>query len=233
MIASKVDISMDTLANGNAKLLRDETLSSIEASLKALEVDTVDLMQIHETDLQILRNEEVLRALEDARQQGKIRFIGASCRSERVALAALQTKLFHTLQVPLNILDREMTAQIFPLAAERGIGVLARSIFLRGVLTSNVNTIPERLLPLKKAAFAALEQCKDEVQSLSELALRFSLSYDAVSSVILGVRSRSELESNVSDFKRGPLLLTQVRKLCRISVPDPSLVNPQKWSDIV
>jgi len=233
VIASKVDISAAALHSGDEQFLANEISNSIESSLKALQLDSIDLMQIHETTLEVIRKDQVIRSLEDARQQGKIRFIGVSCRDQEVALAALQTGKFDALQVPFNLLNRGMSTQVFSDANSRHVGLLARSIFLRGVLTDNINNIPKRLLPLKKAAFVALERCKHGVQSLSELALRFTLSYDEVTSVILGVRSLLELELNVADFQKGPLSHPDVVKLRQICVSDPSLLEPHNWSDLI
>lgn len=233
VIASKVDIPTAVLAGEGEKCLRNKVLGSIECSLKALKVEAIDLMQIHETDLAILASDVVLKSLEDARQQGKIRFIGASCRNEQIALAALEKESFDVFQVPFNLLNRGMCTQVFSGAKQRRLGLLARSIFLRGVLTDNVNSIPNRLSPLKKAALQALGRCRAEVQSLSEMALRFALAFDEVTSVILGVRSIPELESNIVNSQKGPLSCAHITELCRISVSDSSLMEPQMWSDLI
>src|SRR5262249_54569631 len=116
LIASKVDISPEALHSRNDKFLSDEITDSIESSLKALGVDAIDVMQIHETSPEIIAKDQVIRSLEDARQQGKIRFIGASCREQEVALAAIHAGVFDTLQVPFNILNRGMSIDVFPCA---------------------------------------------------------------------------------------------------------------------
>ena len=103
--------------------MRQAIFDSIEASLKALRVETIDLMQIHNTTAAIVRDEEVLRALEDARQAGKFRFLGASCYGEEAPLAALDNRCISTLQVPFNVLDRKLMRNVFPKAVERRVDV--------------------------------------------------------------------------------------------------------------
>jgi len=159
-----------------------EISSSIESSLQSLGIETLDILLIHNTSVNALKSEEVRTALQDAKQQGKVRFIGASCYADDLPAEVLSYPDFRVMQVPFNLLDQKMAAGFFQAALTNGIGVFARSIYLRGVLTPQVNYLPERLLPLKAAAFKALEIAGDEVRGLSELALRFSLSFSGVSS---------------------------------------------------
>jgi aryl-alcohol dehydrogenase-like predicted oxidoreductase len=113
------------------------------------------------------------------------------------------------------------------------VGILVRSAFLRGVLTSQVDSIPPRLTPVRDAALEIFAQARHAVQSLSEMALRFCLSYPEVSSTIIGVRSEQELESNVADAEKGALPRELVNQLCQVSVPDERLLDPQNWQDLI
>jgi aryl-alcohol dehydrogenase-like predicted oxidoreductase len=210
-----------------------EISSSIESSLRSLGIETLDILLIHNTSVNALKSEEVRTALQDAKQQGKVRFIGASCYADDLPAEVLSYPDFRVMQVPFNLLDQKMAAGFFQAALTNGIGVFVRSIYLRGVLTPQVNCLPERLLPLKAAAFKALEIAGDEVKGLSELALRFSLSFSGVSSVLIGVKNVSELESNLADAERGVLseeLLTQLRT---IDLGVSSMVDTRTWQDVI
>jgi aryl-alcohol dehydrogenase-like predicted oxidoreductase len=96
-----------------------------------------------------------------------------------------------------------------------------------------VNALPARLSPLKEAALHALGQFPGEVHSLSELALRFALSFDELTSVVIGVRSVTELESNMTDCNRGRLLPDQIQRLCELSVVEPALVDTRNWGTLI
>ncbi|HZJ44299.1 MAG TPA: aldo/keto reductase [Pyrinomonadaceae bacterium] len=210
-----------------------EISSSIESSLQSLGIETLDILLIHNTSVNALKSEEVRTALQDAKQQGKVRFIGASCYADDLPAEVLSYPDFRVMQVPFNLLDQKMAAGFFQAALTNGIGVFARSIYLRGVLTPQVNRLPERLLPLKAAAFKALEIAGDEVRGLSELALRFSLSFSGVSSVLIGVKNVSELESNLADAERGVLsaeLLTQLRT---VDLGVSPMVDTRTWQDVI
>jgi len=232
-IASKVRIPDDGRTPPNSKRLRRAVFDSIETSLKTLRVDAIDLMYIHNATSEVLKCEEALVSLEEARRQGKVRFLGASCYGEPNSLAALQDRRFQVLQVPFNFLDLRMRARVFPRAAAQGVGILTRSTFLRGVLTSRVSTIPSKLAPLREAALSALAKCGKEVTSLAELALRFSLSLDEIASVIIGVRSTEELESNLSDAAPGALPPEQLQTLLNATVADETLVDVRNWADMI
>ena len=85
------------------KQLRRAILRSIEASLKSLGLETIDLMLIHNTTLECLQSEDVLLALEEARQQGKVRFLGASAYGETMLLDVMKRDAFQVLQLKLDL----------------------------------------------------------------------------------------------------------------------------------
>lgn len=231
LIASKVAISDGSMSD--AKNSSKEITTSIETSLRALQTETIDLVQIHNTSTQILNTEEVIRALEDARLQGKVRLLGVSCDEEAVALRAVEMANFHVLQTPLNLLNRSIVPHVIPRATQQGIGILVRSAFLRGILTENVYSTPAPLSGLKNAALGLWEQFQGEALSLSELALRFCLSFGEVSSVIIGVRSISELESNIADASGNRLSPQQLNRILCMPLPDQLPVDPRKWGGLI
>ena len=110
---------------------------------------------------------------------------------------------------------------------------MGRSAFLRGVLTGKLSSVPDALLPVKQAAAVAAQQCAGEVQNLSELALRYCLSFDAVSTVVIGVRSVEELEVNVTDANKGSLSPDCIARLDGIKIEDHTLVTPGTWQGFI
>ena len=106
-ISSKVLLSKDA-PQKRLPALREEIFGSIEASLRALKLEALDILLIHNTLLEHLRDEDILACLEEAQQQGKVRFLGASCYGVEVPMAVLQQPLFRVLQAPFNLLDQKM-----------------------------------------------------------------------------------------------------------------------------
>jgi aryl-alcohol dehydrogenase-like predicted oxidoreductase len=231
-IASKVFLSKDA-GQKSFSALHEEIFTSIEASLRALRLETLDLLLIHNTALEHLRRAEILTCLEEAQQQGKVRFLGASCYGEEAPLAVLKESSFRALQVPFNLLDQTMNRQVFPRAAAQKVGIFVRSAYLRGVLTSQVHSIPERLAPLRSRALQVLAVLDKEVNSLAEAALRFCLSLSAVSSVVIGVKSVAELEANLADASQGILPEELMPPLQALSFGDDPIVDPRNWQDLI
>ena len=117
---------------------------SIEESLRALQIDSIALLHIHNATPEILRYISVQDALSEAQSQGKIQHIGATCYQEEGALAVMDCPLFSVIQVPFNLLNQQMSQRVFPEASKRNIGIFVRSAFLRGVLTYQINSLPSR-----------------------------------------------------------------------------------------
>lgn len=102
---------------------------SLEGSLRRLACDYVDLLQIHDLGLPTLRrNPAVLETLNALQAEGKIRALGISAKSPDEALAAVQEFGLQVVQINFNMMDpRAIQNGLLSLAAERGIGVIART----------------------------------------------------------------------------------------------------------
>ena len=139
VIATKVHGRMRPGPNG-AGLSRKAILAEIDASLRRLGTDYVDLYQIHRWD-PATPIEETLEALHDVVKAGKARYIGASSMfawqfSKALYLAERHGwTRFATMQNHLNLLHREEEREMLPLCRDQGIGVIPWSPMARGKLT--------------------------------------------------------------------------------------------------
>jgi 1-deoxyxylulose-5-phosphate synthase len=123
-------------------LSRKHILSGIDASLQRLELDYVDLYQIHRFDPNV-PIEETMEALHDVVRSGKARYIGASsmyawqfAKAQHVAERNGWTK-FVSMQNHYNLLYREEEREMIPLCRDQGIGIIPWSPLARGVLAGN------------------------------------------------------------------------------------------------
>jgi aryl-alcohol dehydrogenase-like predicted oxidoreductase len=123
-------------------LSRKHIMSSIDASLKRLGTDHVDLYQIHRWDANT-PIEETMEALHDVVRAGKARYIGASsmyawqfAKAQHVADLAGWTR-FVAMQDHYNLIYREEEREMHPLCADQGVGVIPWSPLARGVLAGN------------------------------------------------------------------------------------------------
>jgi aryl-alcohol dehydrogenase-like predicted oxidoreductase len=198
----------------------DHIVRCAEKSLRFLGTETIDLLQLHTWQDEWLGEPEWQDALSGLKRDGKVRFVGISINDHDPgsAVRAVASGLFDTVQVIYNVFDQSPEAELFPLCRQHDVGVLARVPFDEGSLTGRIT--PETTFPegdwrhtyfggdRKRQVFErvqALERAMaGEAATVAELALRFCLSQDAVSTVIPGMRSVRNVEANaaVSDGRR-------------------------------
>jgi 1-deoxyxylulose-5-phosphate synthase len=141
VIATKVFMPMTPGENGGG-LSRKHILSAIDASLRRLGMDYVDLYQIHRWDNRT-PIEETMEALHDVVRAGKARYIGASsmfawqfAKAQHVAERNGWTQ-FVAMQNHYNLIYREEEREMIPLCVDQGVGVIPWSPLARGVLAGN------------------------------------------------------------------------------------------------
>ena len=194
---------------------------STEESLHNLKVDAIDLQQLHVWNPEWFQSEEWRRAFEELKTAGKVRAVGVSINDHEPdsALELVQSGLVDTVQVIYNIFDQSPETNLFPLAQKMNVGVLARVPLDEGSLTGSIMESTE-FSPKEFRSFyfrgdrkkqvvehvAALEKDLAGVDgNLAEIALRFTISHPAVSSVIPGMRTVRNVERNTAVSDKGPL----------------------------
>jgi aryl-alcohol dehydrogenase-like predicted oxidoreductase len=212
VLATKVNGPMgkDPNSQGNS---RRWIMQAVEASLRRLQTDHIDLYQIHrpspDTDI-----EETLSALTDLMRAGKVRAIGSSTFPASEIVEAQWTTerrgfaRFRTEQPPYSILNRSVEREVLPLCQTYGMGALVWSPLAKGMLTGRyrkgqplpdslrVKVFPEqmsdarnldaveRLIPIAQAAGF----------SLTHMAMAFVMAHPGVTSAILGPRTMQQLD---------------------------------------
>jgi aryl-alcohol dehydrogenase-like predicted oxidoreductase len=180
-----------------------ETLKFIESSLRLLQTDHIDLLQIHSASPDVVRSGETLAAMKKARKDGKVRFLGISTDQVEAARLAIESGEYDSIQVTYNVLQREFSQEIFLLAEKKKVGVIIKGGLGAGELTSKFTDIAEKK---KREQIASLKRLADENEtSIQDLALRFTLSHPTVSTVIAGTKNPAHLKSNCESSMRGVL----------------------------
>jgi aryl-alcohol dehydrogenase-like predicted oxidoreductase len=148
VVATKVFMPMGPGENTGG-LSRKHIMSGIDASLKRLDMDYVDLYQIHRWDYRT-PIEETMQALHDVLRAGKARYIGASSMFAWQLAKAQYTADLHgwtrfiSMQDHYNLLYREEEREMIPQCLDQGVGVIPWSPLARGVLTGNRTRDGER-----------------------------------------------------------------------------------------
>jgi len=148
VVATKVYFPMTPGPNGRG-LSRKHILSAIDASLRRLELDYVDLYQIHRWDSET-PIEETMEALDEVVKSGKARYIGASsmfawqfAKAQRVAELHSWTK-FVSMQNHYNLIYREEEREMIPQCIDQGVGIIPWSPLARGFLAGTRTREGER-----------------------------------------------------------------------------------------
>ena len=216
VIASKVYMQMGPGPNERG-LSRKHILSSIDASLKRLGTDYVDLYQIHRWDEET-PIEETLEALNDVVRAGKARYIGASTMSAWQFAKALYTSDLHgwarfvSMQPYYNLLYREEEREMLPLCQDQKIAVIPWSPLARGLLTRKPSKNQDETLRAQTDAFKKRLYSDEDlklVQRVSDLAekrdlpmaqiaLAWVLSKPIVTAPIIGATKPHHLEDAVA-----------------------------------
>jgi len=192
----------------------DYIIECTERSLRNLGVETIDLQQLHVWNDSWKDESEWIDALRKLREQGKIRYFGLSLNDYQPwnAIETLRQGHIDAVQVIYNIFEQAPEDELYPVCQELNVGVIARVPFDESGLTGAVR--PDSVWPdtdfrswffqgdRKQKVHDRVEGLKlllgDEAKSLAELALRFTLSHDAVSTVIPGMRSTKNVTANIS-----------------------------------
>ena len=201
-----------TVRSGLRNFDPDYITSALEQSLKRLQIDTIDLYQLHNPTAEVMRRGEIFERLERLKREGKIRSYGVSVATTADAIVAVETGKPDTIQVVYNILHQDPEERLFPLAQKENVGIIVRVPLERGILSGRFrNTAGFAERDFRRGVFseaelaqvnAAVEKLqflvKEEVPNLAQAALRYVLSHAAVSTVIAGVRTVNQVEDNVA-----------------------------------
>jgi L-glyceraldehyde 3-phosphate reductase len=196
---------------------RKYLLASLEQSLRRMQLDYVDIFYSHRYDAETPL-EETMSALSDAVNQGKALYVGISKYPKDKAAEAMQILKRNgtpclIYQARYSIFTPEEENEVFPLAAENGVGVIGFSPLAQGLLTDKyLNGIPENSRAAKSYGFLQREQITLEKiesikklneiavlrgQSLAQMALVWCLRRKEVNSVIIGASSVNQLKDNI------------------------------------
>ncbi|MEO3810463.1 aldo/keto reductase [Sphaerisporangium sp. B11E5] len=227
-------------------------ITELDASLRRLGVDHVDLYQIHRWD-PATSDEETLSALTDLQRAGKIRYFGSSTfPAYRLVQAQWAARDHHlsryvTEQPSYSILQRGIETHVLPVTQQYGLGVLAWSPLASGWLSGAVREgrqfttnrsalLPERFdlsIPSNRARLDAVEllaKIADEAGlTLIQLALGFVTAHPAVTSAIIGPRTLDHLHAQLAaaDTALSPDLLDAIDSI----VPPGTDLAPQEKFD--
>ncbi len=216
VIATKVRGKMGDGPN-DMGLSRKHIFQQAEESLKRLNIDYIDLYQIHGYDA-LTPVEETLQALDDLVKSGKIRYIGASNLSAWQLMKSLSYSTYNkmakyvSLQAYYTIAGRDLEREVVPLLKDQKTGLMVWSPLAGGILSGKYNRDSEAEEGSRRIAFdfppVNKEKAFDIVNllnvfsrekkvSVAQLALAWLLHQPVVTTVIIGAKKMEQLEDNL------------------------------------
>jgi aryl-alcohol dehydrogenase-like predicted oxidoreductase len=231
VIATKVAVHSEA----EGKLLRGKALAaqlenSVFKSLEHLGTEELDLLQIHAPAVGAFIGAELLELMEHFTRQGRVRYWGVSTYGAEQPLQALEhPRTIRSVQVAHNLLDRSLKGAVFPTCAALGVGLILRSVFLKGVLSDRLETLPSHLAALQGAGQQAQRLAEELGISLPALALRYAASQPQAQVVLVGTAAVGELAGNLEAFSAGPLPAEILTRIETIDIEDQALLNPGTW----
>ena len=244
VLATKMRFRMRPDVNGSGAS-RYRIRETVEASLRRLQTDRIDLYQIHMQDIDT-PEEETLRALDDLVRQGKVLYIGASnYAAYRLADSRWISRMqnlehFVALQAHYSLTVRDLEREHVPLCAQNGLGILPWSPLAGGFLSGKYQRgqqAPkgtrydkwesryksfdnERNWRILDAVNAVAAECE---ASVSQVSLAWLLHQKAVCSCIFGARSKEQLTDNLAaaELRLSPAQLAKLDEASAIELGYP------------
>lgn len=201
-------------------LSRKHIFDAVDASLKRMEIDHIDLYQVHAFD-PLTPLEETLRALDELVRSGKVRYIGlcnfAAWQIAKALGVSTHKELarFESLQMYYSIAGRDLEREVVPLAKEEGLAILPWSPlaggFLSGKFTRTATAEGARRAAFdfppvnKEKAYDIIDVMKElgdaRGVSVAQIALSWLLHQKHVTSVIIGAKTEAQLKDNIAAVK--------------------------------
>jgi aryl-alcohol dehydrogenase-like predicted oxidoreductase len=212
----------------------------VDSSRENLEMETLDLLQLHCPPPDIYYRPELFEALDDMVARGKVRYYGVSVEKVEEALKAIEYSGVDTIQIIFNMLRHRPSELFFREAVARNVGVIVRVPLASGVLTGKMTPSTEfadddhRTFNREGEAFDVGEtfsgvpydvalEAMDAIRPLvpvdvtpAQFALQWILSHKAVSTVIPGGKNASQVSDNSAAGDLGPLTTDEMARVAEI-----------------
>ena len=219
---------------------KDNLTAFVERSLRNLETDSLDLLQLHCPPTDVYYEPEVFDVLDELVQQGKLRHYGVSVERVEEALKAIDYSNVQSVQIIFNIFRQRPAELFFNEARRRKVGILARLPLSSGMLAGKMN-LQSSFAPDDHRKFnrhgeafdrgetfsgvdyetglAAVEDLRailPQGMSMAQFALRWILMFDAVTCAIPGAKRPSQVEENIAAADLAPLSEETMRRVREI-----------------
>ena len=203
--------------------------AALAGSLGRLGRTTIDLFQIHDPPLAALLDPPIQELMRELKREGVIRAAGVSVISPADGLEAVLCGAWDVVQVQASLVAPEATRRLFPLAAERGVGILVRVPLAHGILAGRhgrdasfaPGDVRGQAPPAVVEHFCRLVDrlrflADGTGRTLAQAAIRYLLDQPGVSSVLVGIKSAAQAEEAMAASGVAPLTSDEMAEILRV-----------------
>jgi len=200
---------------------------SLRSSLRRLNIDSVDVLYIHDIDEFRSRPSELDHELHECLGSGARRAGVSVYEPDEIDLALMSSSV-GVVQLPLNVLDRRFVGSVQRLT-ESGVSCVVRSVFLQGTLLCEPDRLPQKVRHLDSFVREFRNRCNDLGVSPLVGSLAFVAQIENVAGVIVGAQTYGEFQGIVEAWVQAVDLPDVGRSLGEIAVPSGHGVDPRGW----
>jgi aryl-alcohol dehydrogenase-like predicted oxidoreductase len=202
--------------------------TSLLESLAALQTGFIDIYILHQTDLEILDNDAVINTFLSLKKKGVIRATGVSTYSPKETKKAIDNGVWDVIQLPFNLMNQSHEVH-FSHAAERDVGIMIRSVLLKGLLSEKGKNLHPELQDVETHLNLYEELLGESIPDLPTLAIRFALSFESVSSVLVGIDRLAYLKNSLAAADGVYLEEKTLARAKELRYPNPQSLDLIKW----
>lgn len=215
-----------------SKFIRDDKTSfkdAFENSCQKLGLKSIDGYYFHR--FEDFKSFNEFDSIKELKSLGKLNKLAVSLYSLEDLEIAVNSKYVDLIQLPFNVFDRsEEKINLLKKAKNNNKLVYVRSAFLQGLFFKDVNTLPDKLTPLKESLIQLHTLVNRYDVRMENLCLKFLTDCDYIDKVIIGVDSVAQLENNIKSLAR-KLPEELVMNVLKIKIDRPDLLNPMNWNN--
>lgn len=202
--------------------------SSLTESLAALKTDYLDVFMLHYGDMEILNNPVIADVFLHLKKQGMIRSTGVSTYLPAETGLALRSGNWDVIQLPFNLMDQRHSA-FFETAHEQGAGIVVRSVLLKGLLSDRGKNLHPALADVEKHIRGYHQMVGTDFPDLPTLATQFALSFEGVSSVLVGIDKTEYLHKALATANGSYMDQNMQHRAEQLAYPEPEFLNLPHW----
>ena len=231
IIATKLSL-IKNLNNLNYSFLNNHIQTSIDESLANLNLDKIPILLLHQVDEELYKNSDFWACIADLKQDNMICDFGVSVYETDFTKALIEKhgNIIDYLQIPYNVFDK----RFYCLSEEfekYDIDVISRSTFLKGIIPSPIENIPNELKEIIPYKLKLNEVSAKLNINAAELATLFVYYNQNISSTIFGVNSPQELENNIKTINKFNEDILKNVDFDEFTISDLRLIDPRQWKE--